>query len=163
MTAAPSVVERELPDDDARDLLALVAEIADAELAPRADAAEAAGEFPRELFRVLGRAGLLGLPYPGADGGSGVPQAVYLQVLEELARRWASVALGVSVHTLSCHPLATAGTPDQKAKWLPEMLGGTLLGAYALSEPQAGSDAAALSTRAVRTGDDYVVDGTKAW
>jgi len=163
MSPAPSVVERELPDDDARDLLELVGQVADAELAPRADAAEAAGDFPRDLFRTLGQVGLLGLPYPEELGGGGAPYVVHLQVLEELARRWASVALGVSVHTLSCHALASSGTPEQQARWLPEMLGGALLGAYALSEPHAGSDAAALSTRAVLDGEEYVVDGTKAW
>jgi alkylation response protein AidB-like acyl-CoA dehydrogenase len=114
MAATPSVVDRELPDEDARDLLNLVIEIADAELAPKADAAEAAGEFPRELFRTLGRVGLLGLPYAEQYGGGGQPYVVYLQVLEEIARRWTSVALGISVHTLSCHPLATAGTEEQR-------------------------------------------------
>ena len=163
MAAAPSIVERELPDDDARELLDLVIEIADAELAPRAAAAEAAGEFPRELFRTLGQVGLLGLPYAERDGGSGAPYVVYLQVLEELARRWATVALGISVHTLACHPLATAGTEAQRERWLPDLLAGDLLGAYCLSEAQSGSDAAALQTRAVLDGDVYVVDGTKAW
>ena len=64
---------------------------------------------------------------------------------------------------MSCFPLARFGTDEQRDQWLPGQLGGDLLGAYALSEPQAGSDAAALSTRAVRNGDDYVVSGTKAW
>jgi alkylation response protein AidB-like acyl-CoA dehydrogenase len=163
VSVTPSTIHRELPDEDARDLLALTCELADAELAPHADEAEAAGRFPRETFRTLGRAGLLGLAYPESVGGGGVPYAVYLQVLEELARRWGTVALGVSVHTLACHPLATAGTDAQRERWLPEMLAGDLLGAYALSEPQSGSDAAALQTRARRDGDDYVLDGIKAW
>jgi len=71
--------------------------------------------------------------------------------------------VGVSVHALSCFGLATRGTPDQQRRWLPEMLGGELLGAYCLSEPQAGSDPNGMRTRAVRDGDDYVVTGTKAW
>jgi hypothetical protein len=157
------VIDRELPTDEARALLDLVREIAAAELAPRVDAAEAAAEFPRDVYRTLGDAGLLGLAYPEEHGGGGQPYAVYLQALEELARAWLSVGIGVSVHTLACFPLAQHGTAEQKERWLPEMLGGTLLGAYCLSEPGSGSDAAALVTRAVPDGDSYVVDGVKAW
>jgi hypothetical protein len=157
------VIDRELPTDEARALLDLAREIAAAELVPRVDAAESAAEFPRDVYRTLGEAGLLGLAYPEEHGGGGQPYAVYLQVLEELARAWLSVGIGVSVHTLACFPLAQYGTPEQKERWLPEMLGGTLLGAYCLSEPGSGSDAAALATRAVPDGDAYVVDGVKAW
>ncbi|HVB27224.1 MAG TPA: acyl-CoA dehydrogenase family protein [Mycobacteriales bacterium] len=156
-------VDRVLPTDEARDLLELTRRLAHDELSPQVREAEEAGRFPRELFRLLGAAGLLGLPYPEAYGGGGQPYEVYLQVLEELAAAWLAVGLGVSVHTLSCFPLAAFGDPEQRARWLPAMIGGDLLGAYSLSEAQSGSDAAALTTRAVRTGDDYVVNGTKAW
>src|SRR5215210_1008391 len=159
------VVDRVLPASfpEAADLLALVRDIADTEIAPRVDADEAEGRFPREVFQTLGKAGLLGLPYPEEYGGGGVPYEAYLQVLEELAMRSASVAVGVSVHGLSCFPLAGYGTPEQRERWLAQLLGGELLGAYALSEPDAGSDAAALTTRAVREGGEYVLRGTKAW
>ncbi|SDT64304.1 acyl-CoA dehydrogenase family protein [Jiangella sp. DSM 45060] len=156
-------VERMLPTPEAVDLIGLVRDIAERELRPRAAAAEEAGEYPRDLVRTLGRIGLLGLPYEEAYGGAAQPYEVYLQVLEELAERWATVALTVSVHTLSCWPLATHGTVEQRKRWLPDLIGGELLGAYCLSEPQAGSDAAALTTRAVRDGDTYVLTGTKAW
>ncbi|WP_026877622.1 acyl-CoA dehydrogenase family protein [Jiangella gansuensis] len=156
-------VERMLPTPEAADLIGLVRDLAERELRPRADAAEDAGEYPRDLVRMLGRIGLLGLPYEEALGGGAQPYEVYLQVLEELAERWATVALSVSVHTLSCWPLATHGTAEQRKRWLPDMIGGELLGAYCLSEPQAGSDAAALTTRAVRDGDGYRLTGTKAW
>ncbi|MGI8698375.1 MAG: acyl-CoA dehydrogenase family protein [Mycobacteriales bacterium] len=156
-------VERTLPTPEAAELLELTRDIAVAELAPRAAAMEAAGEFPRELFRLLGKAGFLGLPYPEEYGGAAQPYEVYLQVLEELAAAWLTVAEGVSVHTLSCFPLAAYGSEEQKSRWLPDMLGGDLLGAYCLSEPDSGSDAGSLTTRAVRDGEDYVVDGTKAW
>ena len=146
-----------------RDLLALTRELADAELRPVAAEAERAGAFPREAFRVLGAAGLLGLPYPEAWGGGGQPYEVYLQVVEELSRAWLAVGLGVSVHTLACFPIATAGTGEQRQRFLPELLGGNLLGAYCLSEPHSGSDAAALSTRAERDGDAYRLTGVKAW
>ena len=156
-------VDRELPSDEARELIALVRDLAATELAPRAAEFEERGEFPREIFRTLGRAGLLGLAYDEDLGGGGQPYVVYLQVLEELATAWAAVALGVSVHTLSCHPLAMFGTDEQKQRWLPDMLGGELVGAYCLSEAGSGSDAGSLQARARRDGDRYVLDGTKAW
>ena len=155
-------VERILPSDEAYALMELTREIADRELAPRAAAFESRAEFPRDVIRLVGRAGLLGLPYPDADGGGGQPYEVYLQVLETLAGSWLAVAEAVSVHTLACFPVAVYGTERQR-KLLPDLLGGDLLGAYCLSEPQGGSDAANLATRAVRDGDDYVVSGTKAW
>ena len=159
----PSTVERILPTPEAYDLLELTRELAAAELAPVAAEHEQAKRFPRDVFRTLGKAGLLGLAYPEEHGGGGQPYEVYLQVLEELAGAWTSVGIGVSVHTLACHPLARFGTDEQRDRWLPEMLGGELLGAYCLSEPASGSDAAALTTRAVRDGDAYTVNGTKAW
>jgi alkylation response protein AidB-like acyl-CoA dehydrogenase len=152
-----------LPDPDAEDLLALAREIATGELKPIASEYEADGRFPREQFKLLGRSGLLGLPYDEKWGGAGVSYEVYLQVLEEIAAAWMTIGVGLSVHTMSCYALAVAGTDGQREEWLPAMLGGDLLGAYALSEPQAGSDAASLSCRAVRDGSDYVVTGTKAW
>lgn len=141
----------------------LAEQIAERELAPRAGEYEREGRFPRDVFATLGRAGLLGLPYPQRWGGAEVGYSDYLPVLEILARRWLTVALGVSVHTLSCHALATAGTDEQRDTWLPDMLGGELLGAYCLSETQSGSDAAGLTTTATRDGEEYVLRGSKAW
>ncbi len=158
-----SAVPRLLPDTESEDLLALTREIARDELAPLAAEYEEKETFPREQFRILGRAGLLGLPYPERWGGGAVPYEVYLQVLEEIARAWMSVGVGLSVHTMSCYALAEYGTDEQRDRWLPSMLEGELLGAYALSELHAGSDAAALSTRARWEGDVYVVNGVKAW
>jgi alkylation response protein AidB-like acyl-CoA dehydrogenase len=154
---------RVLPTEEATALLELVREIASRELLPLVSEAEATETFPRESFRTLGRAGLLGLPYPEEYGGGGQPYEVYLQVVEEIATVWASVGVGVSVHALSCFGLATAGTEEQRRAWLPDMLAGDLLGAYCLSEAHAGSDPAAMRTRARRDGDEYVIDGAKAW
>ncbi|SIR59432.1 acyl-CoA dehydrogenase family protein [Micromonospora avicenniae] len=155
-------VDRILPTDEAHDLLDLATELADRELAPKVTGHEERAEFPREVLRTLGRAGLLGLPYPEEYGGAAQPYEVYVQVLEILASRWLAVAEAVSVHTLSCYPVAQFGTAEQR-KLLPDMIGGEQLGAYCLTEPQGGSDAAALTTKAVRDGDAYVVTGTKAW
>ncbi|MEU1302334.1 acyl-CoA dehydrogenase family protein [Streptomyces shenzhenensis] len=172
---APQPVERQLPTDEARDLIALVREIAHREIAPRAAEEEDAGRFPREVFTLLSESGLLGLPYDAEYGGGDQPYEVYLQVLEELAAARLTVGLGVSVHTLACFALAARGTKEQQAEYLPAMLGGGLLGAYCLSEPSSGSDAASLRTKAVRDdggtsrasgaerGGDWVINGTKAW
>ncbi|MBW5481575.1 acyl-CoA dehydrogenase family protein [Streptomyces bambusae] len=160
---APQPVDRQLPTEESRDLLALVREIAQREIAPRAAEEEADGHFPREVFTLLSESGLLGLPYDAEYGGGEQPYEVYLQVLEELAAARLTVGLGVSVHSLACHGLAGFGTEKQKAEHLSAMLGGGLLGAYCLSEPSSGSDAASLSTKAVRDGDDWVLTGTKAW
>lgn len=160
---APQQVDRQLPTEESRDLLALVREIAQREIRPLAAEEEDTGRFPREVFRLLSEAGLLGLPYAGEFGGGEQPYEVYLQVLEELAAARLTVGLGVSVHSLACHGLAGYGTKEQQGAHLPAMLGGGLLGAYCLSEPGAGSDAASLTTKAIRDGDDWLISGTKAW
>ncbi|MFE3882280.1 acyl-CoA dehydrogenase family protein [Streptomyces lydicus] len=159
----PRPVDRRLPTEEARELLTLVRELADREIRPTAAEEEDAGHFPRETFTLLSRSGLLSLPYDEEFGGGGQPYEVYLQVLEELAAARLTVGLGVSVHTLACHALAGYGTKEQRAEHLPEMLGGGLVGAYCLSEPSSGSDAASLTTRATREGDTWRLEGTKAW
>ncbi|MFI5776929.1 acyl-CoA dehydrogenase family protein [Nocardia sp. NPDC051570] len=156
-------VERMLPTPEARDLIELTREIADKVLEPNVVEYERLQTYPAEAFRALGAAGLLSLPYPEEFGGGAQPYEVYLQVLEELAARWAAVAVAVSVHSLSCHPLFVFGSDEQKQRWLPEMLGGSMIGAYSLSEPHAGSDAAALRCRATAVEDGYRITGAKAW
>lgn len=154
---------RLMPSDDAQDLIDLTREICRKELAPQVDDAERARVFPEQAFRTLGRAGLLSLPYPEEFGGAGQPYEVYLQVVEEIASVWMSVAVGVSVHSLTAYPVATFGTDEQRAALLPGMLGGEQLGAYCLSEVLAGSDIASMATRATATDTGYSLKGTKAW
>ncbi|MFD8380037.1 acyl-CoA dehydrogenase family protein [Streptomyces sp. NPDC059679] len=156
-------VDRLLPTREAEDLLDLVRDIADKELSPRVDGHERAETYPEGLFALLGEAGLLGLPYPEQYGGGEQPYEVYLQALEELAARWAAVAVAVSVHTLAAFPLLTFGTDAQRGRWADDILSGRLIGGYSLSEPQAGSDAAALTCRADKGADGYRINGAKAW
>ncbi|TGB45777.1 acyl-CoA dehydrogenase family protein [Mycolicibacterium peregrinum] len=156
-------VDRLLPSDDARDLIALTRDVADKVLDPIVDEYERAEKYPEGVMAQLGAAGLLSLPQPEEWGGGGQPYEVYLQVLEEIATRWAAIGVAVSVHSLSSHPLLAYGTEEQKKRWLPGMLSGEQIGAYSLSEPQAGSDAAALNCKATRDGDNYVLSGSKAW
>ncbi|HEY5332076.1 MAG TPA: acyl-CoA dehydrogenase family protein, partial [Solirubrobacterales bacterium] len=155
--------ERNLPTAEAEEIVGLARAVAEEQLAPRAAAAEEDAAFPRDVFRTLGELGFLGMPYPEEVGGAGQPYEVYLQALEEIAAAWASVGVGLSVHVMSCYPLATFGDDDQRGRWLEEMLAGDLLGGYCLSEADAGSDPAAMRTRAVRDGDGWRVSGSKAW
>jgi alkylation response protein AidB-like acyl-CoA dehydrogenase len=159
--------ERLLPSAEAEAVIDLAREFATRELKPRVASDEAAHQFPRDVFARLGELGLLAMPYPEEWGGGGLPYEVYLQALEEIGGAWASVGVGVSVHSLSCWPLYEFGTDAQRERWLPEVLSGGLLGGYCLSEPDAGSDPAAMRTRARRAagenGAAYRISGTKAW
>src|SRR5260370_22471259 len=114
--AQMSTVQRECPDEETRALFELTRELADKELRPKADGAERDEMFPRDTFRILGRSGLLALPYPERLGRGRQSYPTYLQVVEELASAWLAVGLGVSVHTLTCFPLATTGTPEQQER-----------------------------------------------
>jgi hypothetical protein len=146
-----------------RELLGLVRAIAVKEIAPRAADWERAGEFPRPAFDALSHAGLLGLVYPEEYGGGAQPQTVYLAVLEELAHALLSVGLGMSVQTLTIFPVSAYGSEEQRKAWMPPACAGEWIGSYCLSEPESGSDAASLVTRAAREGDAYVITGRKAW
>jgi alkylation response protein AidB-like acyl-CoA dehydrogenase len=155
--------ERLLPSPEAEAVVDLARDFATRELLPRVDADEQAHRFPRDVFAKLGELGLLAMPYPEEWGGGGLPYEVYLQALEEIGGAWASVGVGVSVHAMSCWPLASFGTDEQKQRWLPALLGGSLLGGYCLSEAEAGSDPAAMRTRARLQDGSFRVNGTKAW
>lgn len=156
-----------MPTEIGDDLIELTRTICDKSLRPQVDDVEARAAteevFPREVFRTLGQAGLLSLPYPEELGGGGQPYEVYLQVVEEIASAWAAVGVGVSVHSLTAYAVHTFGSQEQQEALLPDMLSGDLLGAYALSEPLAGSDIAAMTTRATPDGDDWRIHGRKAW
>jgi alkylation response protein AidB-like acyl-CoA dehydrogenase len=150
-------------EPEQRELLDLVRAFAHNEARPAADVCEREGRFPRGLVDTLASMDLMGLPFAVEDGGSGQPQTVYLRVVEELSRAFMALGLGLSVHTLSTWAVATYAPEPLRAEVLPRMTAGEWLGAYSLSEPGSGSDAAALSTKARREGDSYVVDGVKAW
>ena len=159
----PTTVDRLLPTEDAEALLGLTRDIAARELAPQVAAMEEKAAFPEEAYRLLGRSGLLSLPFAEEYGGGAQPYEVYLQVVEEIATAWPSVAVGTSVHSLTANVVAANASDEQCAEWLPKMLAGDWLGAYCLSEPQAGSDVSAIRTKAVADGEEYVVTGTKQW
>jgi alkylation response protein AidB-like acyl-CoA dehydrogenase len=154
-----------MPTDESRQLIEMTREVCRKELAPQVEEFEREGGSPKEAFHKLGELGLLSLPYPEEFGGGGQPYEVYLQVVEEIATVWMSVAVGTSVHALTCYPLAGFGTDEQRARLLPDMLSGRQLGAYCLSEPESGSDVGSMTTAAARSADGtaYRLSGTKAW
>ena len=155
-----------MPSDESRALIEMTREVCRKELAPRVDAFEREGGFTEHAFRTLGALGLLSLPYPEEFGGGGQPYEVYLQVVEEIATVWMSVAVGVSVHALTCYPVAEYGTDEQRHSFLPDMLSGDWLGGYCLSEPDSGSDVGSMATEAARADDGgggWILNGTKAW
>jgi citronellyl-CoA dehydrogenase len=135
------------------------------ELAPHADEWEAAGIFPKEVFKKLGDLGFIGLRYPEADGGMGADYWYTVVFCEELPRcQSAGVALSIMVQTDMCTPAISAhGTPEQKEMFLKPALKGDKIGAICVTEPGAGSDVKALRTRAVKDGDYYVINGSKTF
>lgn len=156
-------VTRTLPNPEAQYLIDMVAAFSDNKLAPIAAEAEANEQFPRKIIEQMGDLGLLSLPFPESIGGGGQGYEVYLQVLEEIAMRWATVALTVSVHSLACHPLVAFSPPDANTQLLRDLMSGTRLGGYCLSEAHAGSDPSAINTRATQQNGSWVINGTKAW
>jgi acyl-CoA dehydrogenase len=133
------------------------------EVAPSAVERDEAERFDRSIFQGMGELGLTAAPIPEADGGAGFSYLGWTLVMEELGAADMASAVTLSVHILSQYPVVTYGSPEQKAEWLPPMLAGTALGAFALTEPHAGSDAAQIRLRAERVDGGYRLNGTKIW
>ena len=141
-----------------------VREFVEAEVKPQAREIDRTGRFPRETLRKAAELGFVGVSVPEEDGGTGADHVSYCILIEEVSRACASTGVILSVqNSLFCDPLHRFGTADQKKRFLAPYLTGEKMGCYALTEPQAGSNAAALRTVAVRRGDRYIVNGTKAW
>ena len=131
-------------------------------LAPRIAAAEKEGALPRDVIADLGRLGVLGMTVPEDDGGLGASTVAFALVLEELSAAWPSLAVGVAVNSgIVAGSIVRHGTPEQRGRWLPKLMDGTGLGAFALTEPTSGSDAASLRTTAVEDGEGWRIDGRK--
>ena len=154
--------------DEERLLQATAREFASRELAPTAIERDEAERYDRSLFAKMGALGLTAAPFPESVGGAGFSYLAWTLVMEELGAADMAMAVSLSVHILSQYPVVTWGTPEQRARWLPPMLAGEALGAFALTEPHAGSDAAAIRTRAERIGPadaptGYRLTGNKIW
>ena len=158
-TAVPVLGEEE------RLLQATAREFAQREVAPSAIERDEAERFDRSIFDGMAALGLTAAPFPASIGGAGFSYVAWTLVMEELGAADMATAVTLSVHILSQYPVVTWGSDDQKARWLPAMLAGEALGAFALTEPHAGSDASTIRTRAERSADGgtYRLSGTKIW
>jgi len=149
--------------DEERLLQSTAREFAERELAPGAIERDEAERYDRSLFSAMGGLGLTSAPFAADVGGAGFSYLGWTLVMEELGAADMAMAVSLSVHILSQYPVVTWGTDEQRQRWLPAMQSGEALGAFALTEPHAGSDAAAIRTRAERRGDSYRLTGTKIW
>src|SRR3954453_21615966 len=154
--------------DEERLLQETVREFAAREVAPGAAKRDEEERYDRSLFDRMGELGLTSVPFPSEIGGAGFSYRAWTLVMEEIAHADMALAVSLSVHILSQYPVITWGTDEQKARWLPDMLSGKEMGAFALTEPQAGSDASSLKLRAERVGTAnaptaYKLSGTKIW
>ena len=149
--------------EEQRAVAGIARDIAAGEIAPHIAAWDRARMFPRDLIATLGQAGLLGLLIPEAYGGSAAGYVSYALTIEEIARVDAGTATTLSVHSMVASAIAKLGDAEQCARWLPALASGAALAGFGLTEPDAGSDAAAIRARAERDGDDYIVNGRKQW
>jgi alkylation response protein AidB-like acyl-CoA dehydrogenase len=149
-------------NDEQEQIRRLVRDFADGEVRPVAEELDREKRFPYEIVAKLGELGLMGIPYPEEYGGGGADNLSYAVAIEELARVDSSVAITVAAHTsLGTWPLYAFGSDEQKAEWLPRLCSGERLGAFGLTEPEAGSDAGNTRTRAELDGDEWVINGAK--
>ncbi|WP_336159471.1 acyl-CoA dehydrogenase family protein [Amycolatopsis sp. VC5-11] len=149
--------------DVQQEILSTVRSFVDKEIIPHAQALEHADEYPAEIVEGMKEMGLFGLTIPEEYGGLGESLLTYALVVEEIARGWMSVSGVINTHFIVAHMIKQHGTPEQKQHFLPRMATGEVRGSFSMSEPDLGSDVAAIKTRAKREGDDYVIDGAKMW
>ena len=142
----------------------MVRDFAEKEIVPIAGEMDEKGEFPWEIIRKMAPLGFLGLPIPEEYGGAGVDNVSFAIAMEEIARASGSIAITLDAHvSLACEAILQFGSEEQKRKYLAPLARGEKLGAFALTEPEAGSDAAAIKTRAVLSGDEWVLNGQKVF
>ena len=141
-----------------------VREFAAREIAPRAETIDDTNEFPRDLWPMLGRLGLLGITAPEDDGGAGLGYLAHAVAMEEISRGSASVALSYGAHSNLCvNQICRNGSEEQRRRYLPRLITGEHVGALAMSEPEAGSDVVSMKLRAEKRGDQYILNGSKMW
>ena len=145
------------------EIISTVRTFVDKEIIPRAQELEHADEYPADIVEGMKEMGLFGITIPEEYGGLGESLLTYALVVEEIARGWMSVSGVINTHFIVAHMISRHGTPEQKQRYLPKMATGEIRGSFSMSEPDLGSDVAAIKTRARRDGDDYVIDGSKMW
>jgi alkylation response protein AidB-like acyl-CoA dehydrogenase len=158
----PGVSVVELTEDQDA-IVKAVREFVEQEVYPIAEELEHRDEFPDKIVDQMKEMGLFGLTVPEEFGGAGMDLMTYALVVAELSRGWMSLSGVLNTHFMGVYLLTRHGTDEQKQRWLPKMATGELRAALSMSEPEAGSDVQSIACRAIRDGDDYVVNGTKMW
>src|SRR5215470_10733895 len=146
-----------------QEILATVRDFTAREIIPVATELEHRDEYPAQIVEGLKKLGLFGLTIPEEYGGLGASLLIYALAVEEIARGWMSVSGVINTHFIVAHMIKRHGTDEQKAHYLPKMATGEIRGSFSMSEPDLGSDVAAIKTRARKEGDEYVIDGQKMW
>ncbi len=149
--------------DVQEEILSTVRTFVDKEIIPHAQALEHGDTYPADIVEGMKEMGLFGLTIPEEFGGLGESLLTYALVVEQIARGWMSVSGVINTHFIVAHMLKQHGTPEQQQEYLPRMATGEVRGSFSMSEPELGSDVAAIRTRAVRDGDDFVINGQKMW
>ncbi|WP_028063841.1 acyl-CoA dehydrogenase family protein, partial [Solirubrobacter soli] len=149
--------------EDQRAILEMVRQFVDEQVLPRAEHYDAVDEFPEPIVAQMRELGLFGVTIPEEFGGMGLDLTTYAMIVEELSRGWISISGIVNTHFIGSYLLMKFGTPEQRARLLPRMATGEIRAAFSMSEPELGSDVAAIKTSAVKDGDDYLINGQKMW
>jgi alkylation response protein AidB-like acyl-CoA dehydrogenase len=149
--------------DVQQEIIATVKSFVDKEIIPHAQELEHSDTYPQDIVDGMKEMGLFGLTIAEEYGGLGESLLTYALVVEQIARGWMSVSGVINTHFIVAHMISHHGTPEQKAHYLPKMAEGAIRGAFSMSEPDLGSDVAAIKTRAKQDGDDFIIDGAKMW
>jgi alkylation response protein AidB-like acyl-CoA dehydrogenase len=149
--------------DEQKAILEMVRQFVDEQILPRAEHYDANDEFPEPIVEQMKELGLFGVTIPEEHGGMGLDLTTYAMIVEELSRGWISISGVVNTHFIGSYLLMKFGTDEQKERLLPRMATGEIRAAFSLSEPELGSDVAAIKTSAVKSGDDYEITGQKMW
>ena len=161
MAVAPAFYDK---TDEQKAILEMVRQFVDEQILPQAEHYDAVDEFPEPIVAQMRELGLFGVTIPEEHGGMGLDLTTYAMIVEELSRGWISISGIVNTHFIGSYLLMKFGTPEQQARLLPKMATGEIRAAFSMSEPELGSDVAAIKASATKTADgDYALDGSKMW
>ena len=149
--------------DEQQAIIEMVRQFVDEQIIPQAEHYDAVDEFPEPIVAQMRELGLFGVTIPEEHGGMGLDLTTYAMIVEELSRGWISISGIVNTHFIGSYLLMKFGTPEQQERLLPKMATGEIRAAFSMSEPELGSDVAAIKTSGVKDGDDYVINGSKMW
>ena len=149
--------------DEQKAIVEMIRQFVDEQIIPQAEHYDAADEFPEPIVEQMKELGLFGVTIPEEHGGMGLDLTTYAMIVEELSRGWISISGIVNTHFIGSYLLMKFGTPEQQSSWLPRMATGEIRAAFSMSEPELGSDVAAIKTAATRTDDGWEINGSKMW